>query len=154
MPVVMQGVSLVAGARPFVAKRGSGFLPVFQIHLRIFAVVGATGALRFFLATPRSRLIYAGRLRADYSTSARLYLVINHRLARSHSPVLRRTVCDRSTDVRKPPALDTHAFRDKTPRGIAPTFIERSPVPRRASFNPHRGGLIWNDPAFREHRED
>lgn len=44
MPVA-QGVSLVAGPRPFVAKReGSGFLPVFQIHLRIFAVVGATGA--------------------------------------------------------------------------------------------------------------
>lgn len=48
---------------------------------------------RFFA---RSRLIYAWRLRADYSTSARLYLVINHLLARS--PVPRH--CVRSRDRR------------------------------------------------------
>jgi len=65
-------------------RGGSGFLPVFQIHLRISGASSARRESRVSLRDARSHLIYARRLRPDYSTSAWLYLVINHRPARSH----------------------------------------------------------------------
>lgn len=136
----MQGVSLVAGAR----GGSAGFLPVFQIHLRIFRrPSGATGARVSFprraepfdlCATLKGRLLYLRAALSSHQSSAR-------KKSLSRAPA--RIVCDRATNV-------PVRARDKTPRGIVPTFIERSPVPRRASFNPRRGGLIRRNPAFRE----
>lgn len=74
------------GARPFVRRKGD------QVFYRFSKSTYASSLRRrgttrepapFLSRDTRSRLIYARRLRADYSTSARLYLVINHWSARS-----------------------------------------------------------------------
>jgi len=82
-------------------REESGFLPVFQIHLRISGASSARRESRVSLRDARSRLIYARRLRPDYSTSAWLYLVINHRPARSRSPLRRARARARTRVMRR-----------------------------------------------------
>lgn len=155
MPVATRGVSLRDGAPAATAKHenapGIRFSTGFPNPLTHPRRRRRAGSPRFFArraepfdlcATLKGRLLYLRAALSSHQSSARKKSLCR---APALCAIARRAHvnCRSARGIRM---RYTYAFRDKTPRGIIPTFIERLPAPWRASFNPHRGGLIRSNP--------